>query len=133
MSDIQHGGIEGSIGNKNVSGMASVIQRITGSMNSGGSGGRKEIISSTTEAWNSNPRLMSVKDIIYVYTDYKVVDGRPVPGIKVGDGLAYVVDLPFVTAGSDITQEQIDFWNDKCSVMIDPEDPEHLVFYTDQR
>jgi hypothetical protein len=102
-------------------------------MNSGGSGGRKEIISNTTEAWNSNPRLMSVKDVIYVYTDYKVVGGRPVPGIKVGDGLAYVVDLPFVAAGSYITKEQIDFWNDKCSVAIDPEDPEHLIFYTDQR
>lgn len=133
MSDTQHGGIEGSICNRNVSGMASVIQRITGSMNSGGSGGRKEIISNTTEAWNSNPRLMSVKDVIYVYTDYKIVGGRPVPGIKVGDGLAYVVDLPFVAAGSDITKEQIDFWNDKCSVVIDPEDPEHLIFYTDQR
>ena len=133
MSDIQHGGIEGSIGNKNVSGVASVIQRITGSMVSGGSSGRKEIISNTTEAWNSNPRLKSVKDIIYVYTDYKVVNGQPIPGIKVGDGLAFVVDLPFVSTGPDITQEQIDFWNDKCSVMIDPEDPEHAIFYTDQR
>lgn len=133
MSDIQHGGIEGSIGNKNVSGVASMIQRITGSMTSGGSSGRKEIISNTTEAWNSNPRLTSVKDIIYVYTDYKIVNGQPIPGIKVGDGLAFVVDLPFVSTGPDITQEQIDFWNDKCSVMIDPEDPEHAIFYTDQR
>ncbi|MBO7450685.1 MAG: hypothetical protein J6U54_09975 [Clostridiales bacterium] len=133
MSNIQHGGISGSISDHHVSGTASAVQRITGSMNSGSSGGRKEVISNTTEAWNSNPRLKSIKDIVYVYTDYKVVNGQPVPGIKIGDGLAYVVDLPFVSSGTDITQEQIDFWNGKCSVMIDREDPEHAIFYTDQR
>ena len=130
MSGIQHGGIEGSIINRHISGTASAIQRIAGSMATGGSGGRKEIISNTTEAWNSNPGLKSVKDIVYVYTDYRTVDGHPIPGIKIGDGLAFVVDLPFV---SGVTDEQIAFWNDKCSVMIDPEDPEHLIFYTDQR
>lgn len=133
MSNVQRGGIEGSISSAHISGTASVVQRIVGSMSSGGSGGRKEVISNTTEAWNSNPTLKSVKDIIYVYTDYKIVNGQPVPGLKVGDGLAFVVDLPFVASGTDITQEQIDFWNDKCSVMIDPEDPEHAIFYTDQR
>lgn len=134
MSSIQHGGISGGITNRHVSGTASAVQKITGSMASGGSGGRKEVISNTTEAWNSNPRLKSVKDIIYVYTDYKIIDGQPVPGIKIGDGLAFVVDLPFVSSGgTDITQEQIDFWNEKCSVMIDPNDPEHAIFYTDQR
>ena len=133
MSDIQHGGIEGSIADRNVRGTASLIQRISGSMSSGGGGGRKEVISNTTEAWNANPRLMSVKDIIYVYTDHTIVDGQPIPALKVGDGLAYVVDLPFVLCGSDISQEQIDFWNDKVSAMVDPNDPENLIRYTDQR
>lgn len=38
---------------------------------------------------------------IIVYTDYKTVtkDGvtQYVPGVKIGDGNAFVVDLPFVT------------------------------------
>ena len=133
MSGIQYGGINGSVSAPHVSGTASVVQRITGSVGTGGSSGRREVISNTTEAWNSNPGLKSVKDIIYVYTDYKIVEGQPVPGIKIGDGLAFIVDLPFVSSPMDITQEQIDFWNDKCAAMIDPEDPEHLIFYTDQR
>lgn len=132
MAGNQTGGIDGTIGIQKIEGVASASRSISGSVSPGGSG-RKEVISNTTEAWNAKPRLKSVKDVIYVYTDYKVVDGVMVPGMKVGDGMAFVVDLPFVTAGTDVTQEQIDFWNDKCSAMIDPEDPEHLILYTDQR
>lgn len=72
MSDIQHGGISGSIGNRNLDGTARLVQRITGSMSPGSGGGRKEIISNTTEAWNSNPHYVSVKDIVYVYTDQRI-------------------------------------------------------------
>ena len=132
MSDIQHGGIEGSIGNRNIDGTARLIQRITGSMSPGSGGCRKEVISNTTEAWNSNPQLMSVKDIIYVYTDHSIINGHPIPAIKVGDGLAYLIDLPFVSSGTEVTPEQIAAWDNKVAAIIDPNDPETLILYTDQ-
>ena len=56
--------------------------------------------------WDSDLSFIPQKGQIIVYTDRgkvqngdKVVD---VPGFKVGDGLAYLVDLPFV--GDDQTQ-----------------------------
>lgn len=91
----------------------------------------KEIVSNTVAGWNAQSGLVSAKNIIYVYTDYKVVDGQPVPNIKIGDGNAYLIDLPFVVGETSVTQEQIEFWNGKASVMIDPFNPERLVFYTD--
>ena len=89
----------------------------------------KQIISDTTAGWNSKPDYQSKKDTAYVYTDYKIVDGQPVPNIKIGDGNAYVVDLPFI-ACSDITPEQIAFWNNKVSCIIDPDDAENVIFST---
>lgn len=52
-----------------------------------------------------------------------------VPGIKIGDGSAYVVDLPFV----NVTSEQINFWNNKVNCYLEPElvvggDDETLIF-----
>ncbi len=40
-----------------------------------------------------------------------------VPGVKIGDGSAYVVDLPFV----NVTSEQISFWNNKVNCYLEPE------------
>lgn len=55
----------------------------------------------TTAEWNLDNTLLSQKGVFYIYTDYesKEVDGDTIyiPGIKIGDGLAYVVDLPFLT------------------------------------
>lgn len=51
----------------------------------------------TTEAWNAFTGFIPMKGEIIVYTDrYQTDDGIDVPGIKVGDGKAYLVDLPFV-------------------------------------
>ena len=54
----------------------------------------------TTAKWNSNLEFVPKKGEIVIYTDYgrKMVDGVEylVPAIKIGDGLAYLVDLPFV-------------------------------------
>lgn len=56
-----------------------------------------DVQSGTTEYWNSNTDLTSIKNRIYVYTDYYIDnDGNYVPGLKIGDGNAYVVDLPFI-------------------------------------
>lgn len=124
--------IKGTIGIRTLSGDVSGTRNVSGEITPG-SGGRKEVVSNTTEAWNSMPSLKSVKDVIYVYTDHTIVSGRPIPAMKIGDGQAFLIDLPFISGGSEIAPEQIEFWNEKCSVMLDPNDPEHMIFYTDQR
>lgn len=65
--------------------------------------GSNNVISDTTEHWNS---VQTVPDdtIILVYTDKEVVtvDGqdRYIPGLKVGDGVHLPRDLPFIDAGT---------------------------------
>lgn len=63
---------------------------------------KQELISEgTTEYWNVDNKTYIPKDgEVVIYTDYDVTeDGKPVPNFKVGDGHAYVADLPF--AGCD--------------------------------
>lgn len=50
----------------------------------------------TTENWNSQSNLISKKGSFYIYTDYYKKDNRDIPGLKIGDGKAYLIDLPFV-------------------------------------
>lgn len=121
--------IKGTIGQRQMTGGVSPNQKISGSLNVS-SGGRKDVISATTEEWNSKPTLISIKDAVYVYTDFDVVDGQPVPNIKIGDGQAYLIDLPFI-ASAGISQQQVDFWNNKVSASIDINDPENLIFSTE--
>ena len=54
------------------------------------------IYSNTTEGWNAQPSLISDEHTIYVYSDAGNVAGIPVPWLKIGDGAAYLIDLPFV-------------------------------------
>lgn len=163
MAKIQHGGVSGSVdlshgitgsasstqrviggvtddsingtvsSTHRVNGSAAAMQRIIGNAINGVSG-KKEVVSNTTEGWNSQITLISQKDVIYVYTDYKVVDEKQVPNIKIGDGNAYLIDLPFAIPNMpdiEITQEQINYWNNKVAVMLDILDPENVIFYTD--
>lgn len=53
------------------------------------------ILSDTTSGWNSHSSIISKKDTIYVYTDFTASDGTVKPGIKIGDGTSYLIDLPF--------------------------------------
>lgn len=60
-----------------------------------------KIIYDTTENWDSQPELIPDLGMVIVYVDkysYEK-DGETVyvPGIKIADGNAYLVDLPFVT------------------------------------
>lgn len=59
------------------------------------SGSARVEMKSTAE-WNSTPQYIPVKGTICVYTDRKIKDGVVYPGIKIADGLAYIVDQPFV-------------------------------------
>lgn len=93
----------------------------------------------TTEGWNSQIGLESEKDAVYVYTDHQTIDGNNLAGIKVGDGSAYVVDLPFVDdlylrhindADIHITNEERAFWNAKVRAYYSLTDADTLVLTT---
>lgn len=92
----------------------------------------------TTEAWSLKTDYIPAKGEIVVYTDRHVIDGTDYPGVKIGDGKAYVVDLPFI--GDDtanqiiedlnghiqnvirhITQEERDYWNNKLDCELNGE------------
>lgn len=99
------------------------------------------IFVNTTEYWNSQPSLIAVKNAIYVYTDYeKDSEGNDVPGLKVGDGLGYLIDAPFTTDPYyehirnqflHITPEERERWNNKVRCYVDDfTDSEKLIFTT---
>lgn len=92
----------------------------------------------TTKYWNAQPRLISQSKTIYVYTDHSQDgEGNDIPGFKLGDGMAYLIDMPFVTQNMEdhikntvrhITQDERNKWNNKVSVRIDTHNLENLVF-----
>lgn len=88
----------------------------------------------TTAEWSEDPTSVSQENVLYIYTDYETVtkDGvnYNVAGFKLGDGMAYIVDLPFLTTKYDshvanttshITQSEREFWNNKCRPVVDNE------------
>lgn len=99
----------------------------------------KNIFSDTTENWNAQRDLISKKDCIYIYTDYQTIDGVSIPAIKVGDGSAYLIDLPFVMGNDTRLNDHIndtnvhiqpgerEFWNNKVTCFISASDEEILV------
>lgn len=99
----------------------------------------KIVSENTTEGWNANPGYIPKAGEICIYTDYATVDGVTYYGIKIGDGLAYLIDLPFV--GDDvrnlvlgklaeheadsvahITSEERAFWNNKLNYEVSGEE-----------
>ena len=93
-----------------------------------------------TAVWNSTPQLIAKAKHIYVYSDYTTASGEDVPGIKIGDGTSYLIDMPFVE-GNDtrlsahildtiihVTAADRDLWNNKVTCYISPIDAERLVF-----
>jgi len=53
----------------------------------------------TTEYWNGHANYVPFKNEIIVYSDYIKISDNPLlfaPAMKVGDGKAYVADLPFI-------------------------------------
>lgn len=88
------------------------------------------IIESKTKAeWDSTPNLMSIKDKIYIYTDYYNIDGEVIPAMKIGTGNVYLIDLPIMTFDSVTIEERIS-WNNKVTVSIE-ELGENLIFSND--
>ena len=105
-----------------------------------GSGGEKEVLYGTTEYWNSQPQLISIKGNIYVYSDHEYTqDAKEIPGIKIGDGTSYLIDMPFIDekyakhildSTIHITQEEREAWNNKVRCYIDLQDTQHIIFTT---
>lgn len=107
--------------------------------------GLRGIYYDTTAAWNMMPDMIAKEGYIYVYKDYQTITDELgnvtyIPGIRIGDGKAYLKDLPFLseavaTALHDhindttvhVTALEKAFWNNKVTSYIDPNDPEGLV------
>lgn len=85
----------------------------------GGGGGGSDVVVHTTAEWAQLTSLVSQRGMIYVWSDYKTEGGTSIPAMKVGDGSAYVVDLPFATQA--ITQAQINLWTSKVSARVSGE------------
>lgn len=102
--------------------------------------GQCKVLYATTETWNSNPLYVSLKGYIYIYSDRRQDEaGNNLPGIKIGDGNAYLIDLPFqddvlfahiedVTI--HVTQEEKNFWNNKVRCYM-ADNNTQLIFTTD--
>lgn len=89
----------------------------------------------TTENWNTDLSYVPNSNDIIIYTDKSILNGKNVPGIKIGDGNAYLVDLPFITddlaytlmnhindSVAHITAEERTFWNNKINLEVKGEE-----------
>ena len=110
-------------------------KEITFALNGGGGHRYAKAMYDTTENWNNDPLFIPEKGIVVVYSDHGTImhDGEEitVAGIKIGDGNAYLIDLPFI--GDDWVQifdehmndsdihvslEEKAFWNNKLNVEL---------------
>lgn len=111
--------------------------------------GLRAIYYDTTASWNAQPGIVSEEGALYIYNDYKVIEDEVgnrinVPGIRIGDGTTYLIDLPFLSDNSvDVFYSHINntsmhvsesdriFWNNKVSSYLDGQDTENLVLSKD--
>lgn len=94
----------------------------------------------TTSDWNTQRDLIGKRGEIYVYSDYIDKDGKQIPGIKIGDGKAYLIDSPFIAGNNEellshlqnkdihVTSDEKDFWNNKVTCFISKGIDEAIVF-----
>ena len=98
----------------------------------------KQVLFNTTAAWDAQVQLQSQADTLYIYTDHQVdSEGNVIAGIKVGDGNAYLIDMPFTDSAimehiSDnvrhISAEERAFWNNKVRCYL--ADNDRIIFTT---
>ena len=99
--------------------------------------GRVLVSRDTTANWNAHRDFIPLRGEVIIYLDHGQMDDGygntvDVPGIKIGDGNAYLIDLPFVgddvrfhiltelhTHANDsvihVTQADRDKWDDKLN------------------
>ena len=119
--------------------MMNLTNNVNIDLNSSYPTGGTNIIYNTSEYWNSHPTLISKRGYIYVYSDWaQDSQGRDVAGLKVGDGKAYLIDLPFTEQilidhlndmVRHITEQERENWNNKVRCYMEGED--RIVFTTD--
>ena len=108
---------------------ATNVQQALDALNDAISSGDKEVFYGTTEYWNNQPQFVPTKGCLYIYSDHTVDrSGNAIPGIKIGDGITYLIDMPFVDAlyadhiinnVIHITQAEREFWNNKVTAVVD--------------
>ena len=103
--------------------------------------GRIAAARDTTANWNAKSGFVPLRGEIIVYSDRGTrSDGNggtvPVPGIKIGDGSAYLIDLPFLggedesnalavlaaheaDTGIHVTPAEKAFWNNKLNCYVE--------------
>lgn len=100
------------------------------------------IYSGTTEYWNSQVGYIPDAGELIIYTDYKSVDGKDVPGIKVGSGNGYVQDLAFASEADSkalfehinnmnihVSAAEKELWNRKLNVTDNQEVVEETLIF----
>lgn len=91
----------------------------------------------TTEAWNSSITFIAERGHIYIYSDCstkELEDGSivKIPGLKIGDGTSYLIDMPFVSTGNvdmfiehmenqsiHVSETDRPNWDNKVSASVD--------------
>lgn len=128
-----------------VRGLLDVSKSMNGALSVSGTISDTSIHYASTDEWNNKPDLIGKKGHIYVYNDYSTVKVNdiivPVPNIKIGDGKAYLIDSPFITASVEdivnlhitdatihVSDEDRKSWNSKINCRINPDDPENVIF-----
>ena len=107
--------------------------------------GLGRVLYDTTANWEAQGQIVTEAGVVYVYSDAfyledDVGNRTPIAGIKIGDGNAYLNDMPFVTDAMTaaiirhvtdttvhITPQERAFWNNKVSSFLDHADQETLV------
>lgn len=82
----------------------------------------------TAEEWNADINLISEEGAIYIYT-YGTGDDVKFK-MKIGDGAAFLIDLPFVVDEA-VSSVEKEFWDNKVSAYISRDDTEELVLSKD--
>jgi len=92
----------------------------------------------TKANWDSQVSKVGDENTIYIYTDYQQdEDDNNLAGIKIGDGNAFLIDLPFIDANYQdhirdtdihITAAERTAWNDKVTCYHSLTESETVVF-----
>ena len=94
----------------------------------------------TTANWNADKSYIPDVGVLIIYTDGATEGDKPVPKIKVGDGNAYLIDLPFSDIDIrnlldehisnqtiHITDDERASWNNKVSISVNQAN-EEIIF-----
>ena len=99
----------------------------------------------TTANWDAQGELIGERGAVYIYSDHTILEDEvgnktPIAGIRIGDGNAYLSDLPFISddmtyklamhaanTSIHVSPAEKQFWNNKVSSYLDPNNTESLI------